>query len=273
MLGRALYEMRLDRVEGIAPAAQKLTRAQKRVQQIIGDLKYIEKGVMPGISLPVHRLSCIMSAPPESATEVAESVLAFAYAHRNEGITFGGGGISSVQRLTTSLSTDIALGTDKAPRELEVFGDATWDLHSVYGLVLTYYGGAVHHATKRIATICDSSMRSESIATAKGAEMAMYAREILRGLGVPPCGPTFMGTDNKANMLVARDSGSATRSKHYLRTYYSLREKQMSGLIDIGHVRDGDNPADFLTKWLPKRKLADSLQYVCNVPFGARASA
>ena len=65
-------------------------------------------------------------------------------------------------------------------------------------------------------------------------------------------------------MLVARNQGSAARSKHFLRQYTSLRQRQDAGTIVIGHVADEQMPADFLTKWTSKEKLARSLARATN---------
>ena len=145
-----------------------------------------------------------------------------------------------------------------------MYADATWSLFNIYDLLVTYYGAAVFHQTKRIAAICDCSQKAEAIATTKAGEVACTAREVLRALGSAPRGPTFVGTDNKANMLVARSSGSAARSKHFLRQYTSLRQRQADGEIEIGHIPDEQMPADFLTKWTSKEKLKRSLTRATN---------
>lgn len=251
------------RLEPSAKGPQKLSKQAKRNQRAIGDMKFFEK-VMPAISLPVHRLSCIMSNPDgDSATKVVDHILMYAYAHRHEGITFGGGGLGSAARLEASLTADVDLNSP-APKELEVYADATWSLFNIYGLLVTYYGAAVFHQTKRIAMICDCSQKSEAVATSKAGEIATYAREVQRALGIAPRGPTFVGTDNKANMLVARNQGSAARSKHFLRQYTTLRQRQAEQEIVIGHVPDENMPADFLTKWTSKEKLQRSLIFATN---------
>ena len=52
----------------------KLTPDQKRCQQIIGDLKYFERGSRASLALRVHRLWCIMNYPPlPDALTCAES--------------------------------------------------------------------------------------------------------------------------------------------------------------------------------------------------------
>ena len=36
------------------------------------------------------------------------------------------------------------------------------------------------------------------------------------------------------------------------------------GEVDLKHVNDVNNPADFLTKWLGKSKLEESIDYASN---------
>ena len=50
--------------------------------------------------------------------------------------------------------------------------------------------------------------------------------------------------------------------KHSLRRYSTIQERTRRGSIAIGHIPDAENPADFLTKWLPRKKLLDSVGYV-----------
>ena len=82
--------------------------------------------------------------------------------------------------------------------------------------------------------------------------------------GSPPDGPTFLGSDNFANALVASTWGSATKSKHFIRRYWLVVQRVKSGDLIVGHVPDTENAADFLTKWVGKEKLAKSLRYLTN---------
>jgi hypothetical protein len=90
-------------------------------------------------------------------------------------------------------------------------------------------------------------MESEAIASAKAAEVTAYAREILRALGVPPDGPTLIGTDNLANQRVATTVGSPTRSKHFLRRYGVLKQRIADGECVLKHVKVVEMPSDFAT--------------------------
>ena len=85
--GKRLEEQ-LEMLELPEERTAKLNPEQKRVQQIIGDLKYFERGSCPRLSRKVHRLSCIMGFPPSGALQCAQGVLAEAYENRKDGITY-----------------------------------------------------------------------------------------------------------------------------------------------------------------------------------------
>ena len=132
-------------------------------------------------------------------------------------------------------------------------------------MIVTFNKGGVYHGTKKlgIATL-DSSHEHECIATCKGAEGNAYVREVLRALGIPIKGPTPILTDNAANMRVSQTAGNASRSKHFLRRYWSLLRRIAEGEAVVKFVSDRTCPADFLTKWVPSRKLRDSELYAEN---------
>ncbi|KAL1499518.1 hypothetical protein AB1Y20_011721 [Prymnesium parvum] len=54
----------------------------------------------------------------------------------------------------------------------------------------------------------------------------------------------------------------SSRSKHLLRRYFVLMQRIQAGEIKVVHVKDVANPADFLTKWVPAKKLRASVAYV-----------
>ena len=95
-------------------------------------------------------------------------------------------------------------------------------------------------------------------------DVILSARQVLIALGVPPCGATFIGTDNKAHALVANSAGSSVRSRHFLKKYTIMQERMRRDEIAVGHVRDAENPADFLTKWTNADKFKRSLNYATN---------
>jgi hypothetical protein len=154
---------------------------------------------------------------------------------------------------------------DKGARsDLEAIADSTWAGDNVYAILLTYWGGSVAHLVKKMHLIVDSSMESEAIATGKCGELISYAREILRAFGIPPLGPTFVGTDNKANALIAAGIAVPSRSRHCLRRYLTFLQRLRRGEVQVGHVPDVENPSDFLTKWVSRAKANASIAYATN---------
>ena len=129
---------------------------------------------------------------------------------------------------------------------------------------LSFGGGAILHQTKKLALVVDSSMEAEAIASCKAAECISYAREILRALDVPLDGPTLVGTDNLANMRVGSLRSAPTRARRFMRRYHSLLQRVAAGEVALRHVTSEHMAADFLTKWLSKRKADACVRYATN---------
>ena len=248
----------------------RLDATQTSTQRIIGACKFMEK-VNPRLCLPLHRLSCVMSFPPPDAHTVALATLALAYKHRDVGITYGGPGGDDSARLSGVLNSNLL--DEPAPAALESSADATWGDRLLYGLQLTYGRGAVAHMTKKIGLILDSSMEAEGVASSKAGEVDTYAREILRALGVPAQQPTIIMTDNKANLQVANNSSAATRSRHFLRRYWALQQRISRGDVKLVKADDAWMPADYLTKWVGRAKVNQSVAYATNSRNAVRAAA
>ena len=246
----------------LPPAEQRrarLDKNQRKVQSIIGSIKFIEK-VRVDLSLAMHRLSCVMSYPPDGALRVAELVLERAYDGRNKGITYGG---VEEQGLAGGAASFNVRGA--APLLLQGVADATWGLSiDLYGVLITMNGGAVFHSTKKINVIMQSSMEAEGFATGKLGETIIYAREIAFALGIDLGGPTRCATDNSSNLQVSSGKGAANRTRHCQRRFLVSRQRVIEGSITLEHVKDEDNPADFLTKWLGAKKFKLSVAYATN---------
>jgi hypothetical protein len=240
----------------------RLTKQQVTTQRIIGSLKFVEK-VMPKLTLPLHRLSCVMSSPPPEALIVAQAALALAYKDRHLGITYGGDGPATAARFKGRLAANILLDEPAGP-DLECAADATWCERNLYGLLLTYARGSVLHQTKKIGILTDSSTESEAMGSAKAAEMINCARNVLRAINKLGDEPTPLLTDNQANALIAANATSASRARHFLRRYHVLQQRIASGEVNVYKIDDPNMPADFLTKWLDAGKLNISIEYATN---------
>jgi hypothetical protein len=244
---------------------EKLSPEQKDIPAKVGDLKWIER-VTPHCTKLNHSLSCVAARAPPEAPTVAKATVLTAYQARSVGLTFGGGGIHSNARLSGTMFADFRLA-DGAPLQLESTADSTWDAPiNVYGVLLTCFGASVVHRSKKIqsAESYGSSTGTEGSASQKCLEDVMSTQAISTALGCPIVGPTFMGTDNKANLLIATETGTASRSKHALRRYLVLQQAIRDGHVTMGHIPDEENPSDFLTKFINAKKFAASIEYCTN---------
>ena len=67
-----------------------------------------------------------------------------------------------------------------------------------------------------------------------------------------------------ANAQVGSGHGTATKAKHMLRRYHSFMQRVAMGEVVLKHIPDKQNPADFLTKWVPGDKFKMSVDYLTN---------
>ena len=64
--------------------------------------------------------------------------------------------------------------------------------------------------------------------------------------------------------IVASGEGNAQRSKHFLRRYYTLKQRVARREVAMVFVGDANMPADFLTKFVGKEKIKRSVEYATN---------
>jgi len=123
--------------------------------------------------------------------------------------------------------------------------------------------GAIATDTKKMGPV-DSSAEGEGITTSKCAELTVFIREVARGMGILDDKPTVIRSDNASSVRVANDPKAAGRLRHAMRRYAVLQEHVKQGTVRVEFVRDANNAADFLTKWVPAAKLKASIAYTSN---------
>ena len=102
--------------------------------------------------------------------------------------------------------------------------------------------------------------------------MNTIAREIMRAHGKPMLTPTEILCDNQAHVSLANKRAWPSASRTFLRRYHALLERIEAGEATVVKVSDEENPADFLTKWVPVAKLRRSVDYATNAKRACAAS-
>jgi hypothetical protein len=257
----------LDRLlEGLTPSASPtpspLSPPAKRAQRIIGAIKYFERGTCPALTKRLHCLSCVNNNPDHpDALRCAESLLAYAHANADKFCITYRARCAPRQLPPAGRTVDIDM-TRGAPLATEFSGDASTTPRNVYSVLGTRAGGSILHLVKKLGVKVASTQEAEQIPTLKCSEYAVYTRIVETALGVPPDEPTVILSDNLGNVRVSENIGSSTNSRHFLIRYECLHQRIDDRQITVHHVRDPENPSDFLTKLgLTARKFDASLAY------------
>ena len=114
-----------------------------------------------------------------------------------------------------------------------------------------------------------STFEGEAVASVKASELVEYARIVEHGLGITPDKPTVLMTDNLSNQKVAAAAKAAANSKHFLIRMTCLHRRAADGEVTVLWVADPENPADFLTKWIPATKFEASVKYAMGTTPGS----
>ena len=275
----------LDSLKLGPPSDAPLTKQQKEVQEITGELRYVCE-LLIRVARGTYMLSCIMARPEADALPAAKGMLLVAYRNRDEGPTYGGfgGGTELSPVISSSFEASEPDGirgkggaivathdggqrlATGAPDELEGIGDSTAYRipHDYYVFAITWMRAIVLLVIKKIATTLGASMYTEGYASTKLSDWLEYGVTITRALGRPPTGPVLLGSDSRSNLLVAGGQSSASRSRHALLLYMQLQQRVQSELIRLAYIADVDCPVDCFTKWKDKAKLEASLAYLYN---------
>ena len=236
------------------PRPAKLSKIGKKIQRMIGIVRYMTSKMSDGKqNVLAHRLSCVMSYPPNEAEPLAKLAILREYMRRNDGITYSADHASHV------IEGSIAMGFLRE-EFFHAAADCTWGDRNLYGILLMMNGGALVSETKKMILV-DSSTEGEGIASSKAAEIVIVAQQAARGMGIQGVRPTVIRTDNASSLRIASSIKSSQRAAHALRRYRVLQQRVAEGDVKLEWCSDGSNPSDYLTKWISKKKADESIAY------------
>ena len=91
---------------------------------------------------------------------------------------------------------------------------------------------------------------SEFMAGRIAVEQIMEIRYMLRALGVPVKGRSYLFADNMSMITSSTIPSSWLKKRHNMLSYHRVREAIASGVVHLIHIPGTENPADVLTKSL-----------------------
>lgn len=125
---------------------------------------------------------------------------------------------------------------------------------SVSGILHMFNKTPIEWFCKRQNQVETATYGSEFMAMRIGTEQIMELRYMLRMLGVPVTGPSWIFGDNKSVVINSTVPSSTLKKRWNALSYHRVREAVAAGIVNVIHMPGDDNPADILTKFLSHRK-------------------
>ena len=124
---------------------------------------------------------------------------------------------------------------------------------SVTGIIHMMNKTPIEWFCKRQNQVETATYGSEFMALRIGVEQIMELRYMLRMLGVPVEGPSWILGDNKSVITSSTIPSSTLKKRWNALSYHRVREAVAAGIVNVIHLPGIENPADVLTKFLPHR--------------------
>ncbi|KAL0414443.1 UNVERIFIED_CONTAM: Retrovirus-related Pol polyprotein from transposon RE1 [Sesamum radiatum] len=142
------------------------------------------------------------------------------------------------------------------------YTDSDWagsadDMKSTSGYTFSLGSGIFSWASKKQATVAQSSAEAEYIAAAAASNQATWLRRILEDMGEKQEEPTTIYCDNKSAIAITKNPVQHNRTKHIDIKYHALRETTTRGEIELKYCSTEEQLADMFTKALPRDKFEE----------------
>lgn len=211
-------------------------------RRLIGKLLYLTV-TRPDIAYTIHVLSQFVNQPTDDHLRAAHRVLRYLKAAPAQGIFF----------------------SYAASLELQVCCDADWAAcpvtrKSITGYLILLGNSVVSWKSKKQQVVSSSSAESEHRSMAAACRETIWITRLFDDLQAKISQPIRFMCDNKATIHIAHNPVFHERTKHVEIDCHIVRSNVTSGLITLIHVGTDEQPADLLTKPLPKHRIT----YLCS---------
>jgi len=112
-------------------------------------------------------------------------------------------------------------------------------------------------ASKKQATVAQSTAEAEYVAAAEATSQAIWLRRILEDMGEKQDEPTKINYDNKSAIAMAKNPVHHRTAKHIAIKYYFFREAEATKEIKLDYCKTEDQIADIFTKALPRPRFEE----------------
>ncbi|KAK4386396.1 Retrovirus-related Pol polyprotein from transposon RE2 [Sesamum angolense] len=208
-------------------------------RSLIGSLLYLT-ATRPDIMFATSLLSRFMQSPSQVHYAAAKRILRYLRGTKDFGIWYKS---TNDAKLVGYTDSDWAGSVD--------------GMKSTSGYTFSLGSGIFSWASKKQATVAQSSAEPEYIAAAAISNQAIWLRRILEDIGEKQDEPTTIYCDNKSAIAITKNPVQHSRTKHIDIKYHSLREATTRGEIELKYCSTEEQLADIFTKALPQNKFEE----------------
>ena len=209
---------------------------ESKFRSLIGSLLYLT-ATRPDIMYAVSLLSRFMHDPSQVHYGAAKRILRYLQGTKFYGIWYRA---TSDSKLVGYTDSDWAGSMD--------------DMKSTSGYAFTLGSGIFSWASKKQATVAQSSAEAEYIAAAMTTSQAIWLKRILEDMGELQEEATKIYCDSKSAIAMAKNPIFHSRTKHISIKYHFIREAEANKEIELKHCKTEEQVADIFTKALPRGK-------------------
>lgn len=207
----------------------------------VGALMYLATSTRPDIAYSVGVLARYNSNPGIAHWKAVKHVFRYLKGSMDYKLVYSGSGPSRELFVTY---TDADHGGNKDNGK------------STGGYLVCVGNGAISWSSKLQPVVSISTTEAEYYAAVEAGKEILWLRNLLGELGYSfPTASTLL-IDNQSTVTVTKNPEHFGRMKHMDLRYFWLRDEVETGNIIPKFVPTGDNPADLLTKPLPRLKVA-----------------
>ena len=123
---------------------------------------------------------------------------------------------------------------------------------STTGVIMVQLGDCVYHKVRKQGKVCNSTCAAELYAVAEAARMASYVRNLYFEITNTACPMIYIWTDSQVVCKLLKRGNLKDRTKHLHLAFHEIKEMIDKGEIKLMHIPGKENPADLLTKPLPR---------------------
>ena len=211
-----------------AEAGEQVDKGQ--YQRLVGRLIYLSH-TRPDIAYAVSVVSRYMHDPRKGHMNVVYRILQYLKCCPGKGILFRAHG----------------------HLDIEGFTDADWagcldDRRSTTGYCAYVGGNLVSWRSKKQGVVARSTAEAEYRAMALGVSELVWLKGLMKELHLHDGAPLLLKCDSKAAVDIANNPVQHDRTKHIEIDRHFIKEKLDDGILQLMHVRSGEQVADVLTK-------------------------